>query len=86
MSKIEMVRTYHKDENCKENEDCLQQQSRWNQIKWKTKDKMVELCTSSLKVFGIKNCRELVMDREGWKKAIEEVKAHSGCNTKEEEE
>ncbi|KAJ4443479.1 hypothetical protein ANN_05151 [Periplaneta americana] len=31
---------------------------------------------------GIRNWRELAMDREGWKRAIEEVKAHLGCNTK----
>ncbi|KAJ4446086.1 hypothetical protein ANN_12778 [Periplaneta americana] len=35
---------------------------------------------------GIRNWRELAMDREGWKRAIEEVKAHLGCNTEEEEE
>ncbi|KAJ9599157.1 hypothetical protein L9F63_010334 [Diploptera punctata] len=35
----------------KESEDCLQQQSRWNQIKRKTKNKMVE----DVKGFGKRN-------------------------------
>ncbi|KAJ4446383.1 hypothetical protein ANN_13079 [Periplaneta americana] len=52
MSKIEMVGTRHKDGNNKESEDCLQQQPRWNQIKRKTENKMVELCTSGFPTWG----------------------------------
>ena len=36
---------------------------------------------ADLNRFGIRNWRELAMDRVGWRRTMEEVKARMGCNT-----
>ncbi|PSN40205.1 hypothetical protein C0J52_25406 [Blattella germanica] len=41
---------------------------------------------ADLNRFGISNWSELAMDREGWKRAMEEANAHLGYNANKEEE
>ena len=36
---------------------------------------------ADLNRFGLRNLRELAMDRVGWRSAMEELKAQMGCNT-----